>query len=97
MTYSDNQKWTFSEASQDKMRAAALARNNMQAIFDRVHVVMKTIQMEIAANNGIYPHNKGVVSLAEVARRAGIHPATLHNQRYIGLTREVKHWLKTLK
>lgn len=97
MTYSDIQKRAFSEASQDKMRAAALTRNNMQAIFDRVNVVMKTIQMEIAANNGIYPQNKGVVSLAEVARRAGIHPATLHKQRCIELTREVKHWLETLK
>lgn len=99
MAESNNRKRAFSEASKDKMRAAALARhdNNAQVIFERVHAVMETIQKEMAANNGIYPQNKGGVSLAEVARRAGIHPVTLHKQRYIELTKDVRDWLETLK
>jgi len=99
MAESDNRKRAFSEASKDKMRAAALARhdNNAQAIIERVHTVMETIQKEMTANNGIYPQNKGAVSLAEVARRAEIHPVTFHKERYIGLAQEVRDWLGTLK
>jgi len=58
---------------------------------------MQTIQKEMAANEGIYPHNKGAVSMAEVARRAGIHPFTFHKPRYLELGKEVKAWLETLK
>lgn len=83
----------------ERMRAAALARGEREAEqnHERVRTVMKTIQKEMAGNDGIYPQNKGAVSLAEVARRAEIHPITFHKPRYRGLGEEVKAWLETLK
>lgn len=85
--------------SRERMRAAALARSNSNAeqTVTRVRNIVTTIQKEMAANEGIYPHNKGAVSLAEVARRAGIRPRTFHNGRYVELAEEVKQWLVTLK
>ncbi|CBJ39322.1 conserved protein of unknown function [Ralstonia solanacearum CMR15] len=92
-------KRTYSEESRERMRAAALARHtsNAQDIHERVRAVMKAIQEEMAANQGIYPHNQGAVSLAEVARRAEIHPVTFHKKRYVDLVEEVKEWLEILK
>ncbi|MEX3990930.1 hypothetical protein AB4Y35_09130 [Paraburkholderia sp. EG286A] len=92
-------KRTYSDESRERMREAALARYNAnaEATHERVRAVMTTIQEEIAANEGIYPHNKGAVSLAEVARRAQIHPNTFHKDRYVELAGQVNDWLKTLK
>lgn len=92
-------KRTYSDESRERMRAAALARSdtNAEATRERVRAVMTTIQEEMAANEGIYPHNKGAVSQAEVARRAEIHPNTFHKTRYVELGEEVKGWLDTLK
>ncbi|MBF3380603.1 hypothetical protein [Burkholderia pseudomallei] len=92
-------KRTYSDESRERMRTSALARydTNAEATHERVRAVMKAIQEEMAANEGIYPHNKGAVSQAEVARRAEIHPNTLHKTRYVLLGEEVKDWLDTLK
>ncbi|MBG1252322.1 hypothetical protein [Burkholderia pseudomallei] len=92
-------KRTYSDESRERMSASALARydTNAEATHERVRSVMKAIQEEMAAHEGIYPHNKGAVSQAEVARRAEIHPNTLHKARYVDLVQEVKDWLDTLK
>lgn len=58
---------------------------------------MQTIQTEMTNNGGIYPNNKGGVSMAEVARRAEIHPLTFHKPRYKELGKEVGAWLQALK
>ena len=58
---------------------------------------MKTIDEEIATSQGIYPYNKRAMSVAKVARRAGIHPLTFHKPRYVELGKEVKKWLEKLK
>jgi hypothetical protein len=81
------------------MRTAALARydSNAEQAHERVRAAMNTIQIEMAGNDGIYPNNKGAVSKAEVARRAGIHPFTFHKPRYVALGKEVNAWLETLK
>lgn len=90
---------TYSADSIERMRAAALARYDSEAeqAHQRVRAAMKAIQMEMAGNGGIYPNNKGAVSMAEVARRAKIHPITFHKPRYQQLGKEVKAWLETLK
>ncbi|WP_124982100.1 hypothetical protein [Ralstonia solanacearum] len=92
-------KRTYSDESRERMRTAALARHddNAEEIRERIRAVMKATQEEMAANNGIYPHNKGAVSLAEVARRAGIHPVTFHKERYVELAKEIREWLEALK
>jgi hypothetical protein len=63
----------------------------------RVTIAMQTIEAEIAANNGIYPHNKGALSLAEVARRADVHSTTFFSPKQLDLGKEVKAWLEKLK
>ncbi|WP_305825768.1 hypothetical protein [Massilia brevitalea] len=87
------------EQSRERMRQAALSRydSNAEETHKRVRAIMRTIQEEMAANAAIYPRNKGAVSLAEVARRAGIHPVTFHKERYVELASEVKLWLETLR
>ncbi len=96
---SNRAKRIHSDESRERMRTAVLAHSdsNTEQTITRVRDLMTTIQKEMAANEGIYPHNKGAVSLAEVARRAGIRPRTFHNGRYLELAEEVKQWLVTLK
>jgi hypothetical protein len=92
-------KRTYTEESRELMRDSALARGAKAAEknHERVRETMVEVQREMAENEGIYPHNKGGLSLAEVARRAGIHPFTFHKPRYQALAEEVKLWLETLK
>ncbi|WP_410199704.1 hypothetical protein [Burkholderia cenocepacia] len=92
-------KRTYSDESRGRMRAAALARHdsNARQTHERVRALMMTIRDEIASNQGIYPHNKGAISLAEVARRAEIHPFTFHKPRYVELANEVRQWLASLR
>lgn len=99
MTDDNKPKRVFSDDARARMRTAALARHDSaaQRNHKRVRAAMLEIQQEMATNQGIYPHNKGALSLAEVARRAGIHPFTFHKARYVDLASEVKAWLQTLK
>lgn len=99
MTGSHKTKRTYSAEALERMRIAALARYDSEAAqaHARVREVMKVVQKETAGNAGIYPRNKGAVSMAEVARRAQIHPFTFHKPRYKELAKEVKTWLETLK
>lgn len=99
MTDIKESKRASTEQSRERMRQAALSRydSNAEETHKRVRAIMHTIKEEMAANAGIYPQNKGAVSLAEVARRAGIHPVTFHKERYVELAREVKLWLETLR
>lgn len=99
MSEKPNAKRTYSAESVARMRAAAVARYNAQAeeTHERVRAVMGKIQKEMADNEGLYPNNKGAVSMAEVARRSEIHPFTFHKPRYKELGKEVSAWLATLK
>lgn len=58
---------------------------------------MTNVTEEMKANGGIYPHNKGSVSSAEVARRAGIHVTTLFSPCQKELGQQVKEWVRDLK
>ena len=51
------------------------------------------------ANGGIYPHNGGAVSLAELARRAGISESSFYKKEpeNIALKKRAMLWLDTLK
>ncbi|MEK9802265.1 MAG: hypothetical protein VW475_02525 [Curvibacter sp.] len=69
----------------------------IQNSHDRAREAMKVMQEEISGNRGVYPHNKGVISQAEVARRASLHPVTLHKPHYSGLVAEIKSWIRSVK
>lgn len=99
MTDNNVPKRSSTEQSRERMRQAALSRydSNAEETHKRVRAIMRAIQEEMDANAGIYPLNKGAVSLAEVARRAGIHPVTFHKERHVELASEVRLWLETLR
>lgn len=100
MTKSKPPKFIRTDEARERMRIAAKVRHdaNTQQAYKRVREVMQLIQQEMAANQGIYPQNKGAVSLAEVARRADMHPVTFHKPNYQNfIDNEVKPWLEGLK
>jgi len=83
-----------SDAARELMRQCALQRGEQRSaqVEASVRKAMKDIDKEIQKNGGIYPHNGGALSAAEVARRAGIHVTTLH-KKLKALGNEVKDWL----
>lgn len=70
---------------------------NIKAVHENVRNVMLLIQQEMIGNSGVYPHNKGVISQAELARRASMHPVTLHKPYYKELVREIQEWIVNVK
>ncbi len=62
-----------------------------------VREAMRTIEKEIADNQGIYPANGGAVSMNEVARRAKISLTTLFSPKQKELGKIVKAWVDSLK
>ena len=95
----ESRRATRSEASRALMKERALVRGEHRSedVRERVRGAMRAIEQEMDANNGIYPHNKGAVSSAEVARRADVHPTTFFSPKQRDLGVEVKHWLEALK
>ncbi len=87
--------YVHSSAARELMRQKALKRGAKRsaAVEASVRKAMEDIDTEIESNDGIYPHNGGALSAAEVARRADIHETTLH-KKLITLGEEVKTWLK---
>lgn len=83
----------------ERNKDAAKARGETRSadIVRRVEKAMTTIKAEMKGNSGVYPHNGGAISMAEVARRAGIHCTTLHTTTQQKLGEQVKLWVDTLK
>lgn len=87
------------EATRALIRAKALERGQQRSAETRRRVVaaMAAIEQEMTSNEGIYPHNGGAVSAAEVARRAGVHTTTFFSPKQRELGEEVRAWLESLK
>ncbi|KRB79045.1 hypothetical protein ASE07_04980 [Noviherbaspirillum sp. Root189] len=58
---------------------------------------MRIIEQELANNEDKYPHNKGDLSLNELARRADVHPTTFFSSKQRDFGLEVKKWLEEIK
>lgn len=64
----------------------------------KLREAMKTIEIEIDQNAGIYPLHGGRLSLAEVCRRAGVHKVTLQGPSHRETSKtEIENWIKRLK
>ena len=64
----------------------------------RVHAAMAVIEREIMENEGLYPHNGGRLSQAELCRRDGVDKTVLGNDTHRFSTRpEVNAWLVQMK
>lgn len=80
-----------------QIASRAFHDGNIQKVYDRVRHAMSQMQEDIVNNRGVYPQNKGVVSQAEVARRAEMHPVTLHKPHYSELLKEIQAWIAQIK
>lgn len=74
-------------------RGAAKTAKVHQQLDDAIHLISE----EIKANGGIYPQNGGAVSMAEIARRAGINESTFYKKGNTAFKERASLWLETLK
>lgn len=83
----------------EKHRLAAAKRgaDRTAMVGRKLTDAMQTILAEMKGNGGIYPHNGGGVSMAELARRAEINESTLYKKDNVEFKEKAKLWLDTLK
>jgi hypothetical protein len=76
-------------------RGAARTAQMEQQVTDAMHAIHSDMQ----ANGGIYPNNGGAVSMAELARRAGISESSFYKKEpeNLALKEKAVLWLDTLK
>jgi len=71
------------------------ARERTLRVVNSVKKAMGDIANEIAENDGIYPHNHGRLSMAEVCRRSGVHEITMMGPAHRDTTRPmIFDWIK---
>lgn len=82
-----------------KIAAAGRGAARTAHMEQQVAQAMHGIQADIQANGGIYPHNGGAVSIAELARRAGISESSFYKKvpENVALKGKAALWLDTLK
>lgn len=91
----------FSQASKDAIRRKAIdqGRDRYERVVNCVRVTMEMIELEINANDGVYPGNGGALTLSELMRRSDVSLKALFGQKYRdGFKREiVDPWLEKMK
>jgi hypothetical protein len=82
-----------------KLAAALRGAARTEKLETAVKEAMRAIQTDMKANGGIYPENGGAVSMAELARRAGISESSFYKKvpENLALKRNANLWLDTLK
>ena len=85
----------------EKHKLAASRRGAARTLLmeQSVAQAMQAISSDLQANGGIYPHNAGAISMAELARRADISESSFYKKQpeNIALKQRAKLWLDTLK
>jgi hypothetical protein len=84
-------------SEQHKIAAAKRGAAKTAKVHQQVEDAIRAIASEMQANGGIYPHNGGAVSMAEIARRAEINEATFYKKDNTALKERASLWLDTLK
>lgn len=86
-------------SEQHKLAAARRGAARTAQMAQQVTLAMQAIQTDMQANGGIYPHNGGAVSMAELARRANISESSFYKKEpdNIALRERAALWLDTLK
>lgn len=86
-------------SEQHKLAAAQRGAARTAQMEQKVVQAMQAIQADMQANGGIYPHNGGAVSMAELARRAGISESSFYKKEpdNLALKERADLWLDTLK
>jgi hypothetical protein len=83
----------------EQHKAAAIKRGSEKTakVVQRVEDAIRAIAEDMQGNGGIYPHNGGAVSMAEIARRAGINESTFYKKDNTQLKERASLWLDKLK
>jgi hypothetical protein len=84
-------------SEQHKIAAAKRGAAKTAKVHQQVEDAIRAITSEMKANGGIYPNNGGAVSMAELARRAGINEATFYKKGNTALKERASLWRDTLK
>ncbi|HSN76899.1 MAG TPA: hypothetical protein VL334_17645 [Anaerolineae bacterium] len=86
-------------SEQHKLAAARRGAARTAQMEQQVTEAMRAIHADLQANDGIYPHNGGAVSMAELARRAGISESSFYKKEpeNVALKERAALWLDTLK
>lgn len=86
-------------SEQHKLAAAQRGAARTAQMEQKVVQAMQSIQTDMQTNGGIYPHNGGAVSMAELARRAGISESSFYKKEpdNRALKERADLWLDTLK
>lgn len=86
-------------SEQHKLAAARRGAARTAEMEQEVTAAMQAIHADLQANGGIYPHNGGAVSMAELARRAGISESSFYKRKpeNLALKERALLWLDTLK
>lgn len=70
------------------------AKSRTHDVRDKLRSAMKTIELEIEQNEGVYPFHGGRLSLSEVCRRAGVHKITMQGPAHKTTTKPmVETWI----
>lgn len=86
-------------SEQHKIAAALRGAARTAEMELKVTNAMQAILADMQSNEGIYPHNGGAVSMAELARRAGINESSFYKKEpeNLALKEKAVLWLDTLK
>lgn len=86
-------------SEQHKIAAARRGAARTAEMELKVTKAMEAILADMKSNEGIYPHNGGAVSMAELARRAGINESSFYKKEpeNLALKEKAVLWLDTLK
>jgi hypothetical protein len=84
-------------ADHHKVAAAKRGAARRAALYEAVEEAMRAIVEDMKANAGIYPYNGGAVSMAELARRAGINESSFYKPQNAELKERATLWLQQLQ
>lgn len=86
-------------SEQHKLAAARRGAGRTAQMERQVTDAMRAIHADMQSNGGIYPHNGGAVSMAELARRADISESSFYKKEpeNLALKEKAVLWLDTLK
>lgn len=84
-------------AEHHKIAAAKRGAARTAALNEAVDSAMRAIVEDMKGNEGIYPHNGGAVSMAELARRAEINESSFYKKQNADLKERAALWLQQLQ
>ena len=84
-------------AEHHKLAAAKRGAARTDALNSAVDQAMCVILEDMKGNGGIYPHNGGAVSIAEIARRADVNESSFYKKQNVELKKRANLWVQQLQ